>query len=251
MTRNDVISQAVDQCLKELYSYVQPKVTWEEFKKENEVYSNKYKVWESFKKSFHNKDKNLEIWLQYQASFPNWENKSITECIGPKPYEFYYLPKEVMKDICDNYIYAYNIDSQQELLNIISILKDYCRNPIVDKYINEYTDENGNWHPGHRSYGNPDNLEKEIEKILGDEAIDNSYYQHAIQDKFFEFLDMAGKFYNWTRDLNTFNLNVYLGPSPNSNKEKVIENWKIYRNKDIEIDENQIKIDYYGEDYDE
>lgn len=252
MTRNDVISQAVDQCLKELYSYVQPKVTWEEFEKENEVYSNKYKVWESFKTAFHNKDKNLEIWLQYQASFPNWENKSITECIGPKPYEFYYLPKEVMKDICDNYIYAYNIDSQQELLNIISILKDYCRNPIVDKYINEYTDENGNWHPGHRSYDHPDNLEKEIYKYLDSNFTGAEFINAEIlRDKFFEFLDMAGNFYNWNRDLNTFNLNVYLGPSPNSNKEKVIENWKIYRNKDIEIDENQIKIDYYGEDYDE
>jgi hypothetical protein len=251
MTRNDVISQAVDQCLKELYSYVQPKVTWEEFEKENEVYSNKYKVWESFKTAFHNKDKNLEIWLQYQASFPNWENKSITECIGPRPYEFYYLPKEVMKDICDNYIYAYNIDSQQELLNIISILKDYCRNPIVDKYINEYTDENGNWHPGYRSYDHPDNLEKELYNLIPDSGFTKSEIVESIQDKFFEFLDMAGKFYNWTRDLNTFNMNVYLGPSPNSNKEKVIENWKIYRNKDIEIDENQIKIDYYGEDYDE
>lgn len=251
MTRNDVISQAIDQCLKELYSYVQPKVTWEEFEKENKTYSKKYKIWENYSHAFHNRENKPEVWMQYNASFKDWENKSITECIGPKPYEFYYLPKEIMKDICDNYIDAYNIDSQQELLNTISILKDYCRNPIVDKYINEYTDENGNWHPGHRSYDHPDNLETEIEKILGDVAIDNSYYQHTILDKIFEFLDMAGKFYNWTRDLNTFNMNVYLGPSPNSNKEKVIENWKIYRNKDIEINENQIKIDYYGEDYDE
>ena len=33
-------------------------------------------------------------------------------------------------------------------------------------------------------------------------------------------------------------MNVYLGASPNSNKEKVIENWKVYRNKDISIDES-------------
>ena len=48
--------------------------------------------------------------------------------------------------------------------------------------------------------------------------------------------------------LNSFNVSVYLGASPNSNKKAVIENWKKYRNQDIEIDEEQIKKDYYGED---
>ena len=68
------------------------------------------------------------------------------------------------------------------------------------------------------------------------------------QDKFFEFLDMAGNFYNWNRNLNTFNMSVYLGPSPNCNKDGVIENWKKYRGVDIEIDEKQINKEFYGED---
>ena len=70
-----------------------------------------------------------------------------------------------------------------------------------------------------------------------------------IVNKFFEFLDMAGNFYNWNRDLNAFNVSVYLGPSPNSDKQTVIDNWKKYRNKDIEIDEEQIKKEFYEEDY--
>ena len=57
---------------------------------------------------------------------------------------------------------------------------------------------------------------------------------------------MAGKFYNSHWWLNSFNTTVYLGASPNSNKEAVIENWKKYRNKDIEIDESK----YNEEDYD-
>ena len=74
----------------------------------------------------------------------------------------------------------------------------------------------------------------------------------GLQDKFFEFLDMAGKFFRWDRDLNSFKMSVYLGPSPNSNKKAVIENWKKYRNKDIEINEERIIKEYfYGEDYDE
>ena len=32
---------------------------------------------------------------------------------------------------------------------------------------------------------------------------------------------MAGNFYNWNRDLNSFNVSVYMGPSPNSYKEAV------------------------------
>ena len=207
MTRNEVIGQAVDQCMKELYSFAVPKVSWEDFIEENKV----YKAGE------------------------------------PRPYEFYYLPKDIMKDICDSYIDVYQLDSQQELLNTISILKDYCRNPIVDKYIDEYTDEYGDWHPGHRDYDHPDNLEKELYNLIPDSGFTKSEIVKSIQDKFFEFLDMAGNFYNWNRDLNTFSMNVYLGASPNSNKEAVIENWKKYRNIDIEIDEEQIKRDYYGE----
>lgn len=226
MTKDNVISDAIEKCLKELYTLVIPSITWEEFEKECIEYSEKYKKWESERK------KNKEL-----------ENKSRKECIGPAPYEFYYLPKEIMKEICESYVYAYELDRHQNLLDIIEILKNYCKDPVVDKYVNDWTDETGIHHPGYRGYDHPDNLEKELEKILH-----NTSTVRLIQEKFFEFLDMAGEFFNWNRDLNTFNCSVYLGPSPNSNKEAVIENWKKYRNQDIEIDEEQIKKDYYGED---
>ena len=236
MTKDNVISDAIEKCLKELYTLAVPSVTWEEFEKECIEYSEKYKKWESEE-----------------------SDKSKKECIGPAPYEFYYLPREIMKDICDSYVHAYKLDNQQELLDTIETLKNYCKKPIVDKYVNDWTDETGFHHPGYRDYDHPDNLEKEIFSILKENS---NYWKSAIgesnpsdlskeiQSKFFEFLDMAGKFYNWNRDLNTFNCSVYLGPSPNSNKEAVIENWKKYRNQDIEIDEEQIKKDYYGEELD-
>ena len=250
INRTDLLSKAADDCLKELYEYVQPIVKWEDFIKECEIYTKRYEEWDTYNRVYHNRKENPEKWEKFKKLYEklDWENKSITECIGPRPYEFYYLPKDVMKDICESYIYAYRLDQQQELLDTINILKDYCRKPVVDKYIDSWTDEHGNHHPGYRSYDHPDNLEKEITKILGPEAEDNPYHVHKICNKFFEFLDMAGNFYNWNRDLNSFNISVYLGPSPNSNKEKVIENWKKYRNQDIEINEEQIKKDYYGED---
>ena len=258
VTRNKVLSRAVDDCMKELYSFVQPSVSWDKFTEENEIYSKIYKEHEQYRKAYYDRKKYPEVWEKVKSQYEvlEWNpSKSYKECIGPAPFEFYYLPKEIMKDICDGYVYAYRIDSQQELLNTILILKDYCRKPIVDKYIEEYTDEYGNWHPGYRSYDNPDNLEKEIFKI-----IDNNIplYQppkklvSELHDKFFEFLDMAGNFYNWNRDLNSFNMSVYLGASPCSNKDTVIENWKKYRNQDIKIDEKQIEKEYYGEeDFDE
>lgn len=226
ITRNKLLSQAVDDCMKELYSLVQPSVDWNDFIQENKSYSNQYKIWE-----------------KTRDTDPNYIGKSITECIGLRPYEFYYLPKDVMKEVVESYVYAYRMDVKQEFLNNIAILKDYCRNPIVDKYIDDYTDENGNRHPGYRGYDHPDNLEKEINKLLCKQfnSPELSGISNKVQDKFFEFLDMAGDFYEWNGDLNSFNMSVYLGPSPNSNKEAVIKNWKQYRNKDIEIDESKYK----------
>ena len=230
ITRDNVLSRAADDCMKELYSLVQPSIDWDEFIKENKIYSERYNKWE--------KERN---------SNPEYIGKSITECIGPRPFEFYYLPSCILKDVVDNYVRAYEIDSQQELLNIIQILKNYCKEPIVDKWI-EGEDEND---PGHRGYYHPDNLEKEITKILikYDDSMDSKQGEEIV-NKFFEFLDMAGKFFNWNRDLSAFYTTVYLGCSPNSNKEVVIENWKKYRKQDIEINEEQIKKNYYGEELD-
>ena len=229
-TRNKVLSNAVDECIKELYSFVQPSIDWDEFVKENKIYSERYKKWE--------KERN---------SNPEFIGKSITECIGPRPYEFYYLPKDIMKDICDSYVHAYRMDIKQEFLDNIKVLKDYCKKPIVDKWI-----EGENGFPGHRGYEHPDNLEKEINKLLCKQfnSPELSGISNKVQDKFFEFLDMAGNFFEWNSDLNSFNVSVYLGPSPNSNKQAVIENWKKYRNQDIKINEKEIKENYYGEELD-
>ena len=221
-TRDEVLSQAAEDCLKDFYKYAVPKVSWEDFLKENQEYTKKYNEWEKL------------------------ENRPpIKEFCGPRPYEFYYLPSDILKDIVLYYVHTYKIDAQQELLDTIKILKDYCKNPIVDKYI-----EGENGFPGHRGYEHPNNLEKELIEICDQHSHEPVNMAKEIQDKFFEFLDMAGNFFNWNRDLNSFNTTVYLGPSPNSNKQAVIDNWKQYRNKDIEIDEKQIKEDYYGEELD-
>lgn len=222
ITRRDVIADAADKCMKELYSLAQPAITWEDFIKENKEFIKREEEYYKLPK----------------------ENKiSYKEFMGPKPYEFYYLPKEVLKEIVDNYIYAYEIDEHQNLLDTIDLLKKYCDDPIEEFY---HPGEGEN--PGYRDYRHPDNLTtcliSELKEYANSDISEEIIYK--AKDLFFKFLDMAGKFYNSHWWLNSFNTTVYLGASPNSNKEAVIENWKKYRNKDIEIDESK----YNEEDYD-
>lgn len=256
MTREEVISQAVDQCLKELYKYAVPKITWEKFIEQNKLYSKCSKEWQEYHNAWINREKNPKLWESFKENYKllEWENKSEEECIGPKPFEFYYLPECIIKDIHDFYVDIYKFDSQQELLSTIEILKNYCKNPIITTYTVE---SEGNRYT--RGYDHPNNLEKEIKKKLEESPIisvppsnKEEYYTELskkLQNKFFEFLDKAGNFYNWNRDLNTFSTSVYLGPAPSSNKERVIKNWKQYKNKDIKINEEQIKKEYYEEDF--
>ena len=216
VTRREILSKAADDCMKEIYSYAQPSVEWEDFVQQNKDYSKKYNEWECLKKD---------------------ERPNIHDYCGPRPYEFYYIPKNLMKEIVDSYISAYKIDEHNNLVEIIKILKDYCEKPIVDKYIEDYTDEYGNHHPGYRGYDHP----KSIKEAISEELNINNNLAEDAWNKVKEYLDMAEEFFNWNSELNSFNMTVYLGQSPNSNKDAVIENWKKYKGVDIVIDENKYK----------
>ena len=244
ITRKTVLKHAVEECIKELYSLAQPHIDWEEFKKECKNYSNRFETWEIFRRAQIKKDEFPQEWAHQKIVHPNWENKSITECIGPRPFEYYYLPERVKDTIVEEYVDAYKLDSQQELLDTIEILKNYCNDPIIDKWI-----DNDEYGRGYKSYVRPACLKANIVEFLEEhyDLQDSEYNSDSqeILDIFFEFLDMAGKFFNWNSELNFFNTNVYLGASPSSNKQAVIDNWKIFRKTNIEIDDSE--YDEYDE----
>ena len=185
ITRRDVIADAADKCMKELYSLAQPAITWEDFIKENQEFIKREEEY---------------------YKLPKENRISYKEFMGPKPYEFYYLPKEVLKEIVDNYIYAYEIDEHQNLLDTIDLLKKYCDDPIEEFY---HPGEGEN--PGYRDYRHPDNLAtcliSELKEYANSDISEEIIYK--AKDLFFKFLDMAGKFYNSHWWLNSFNTTVY------------------------------------------
>ena len=214
ITRRDVLEKASMDCLKELYAHAQPTVDWDDFMQQNKDYSEKYKQWEQMT-----------------------NRPPIKEFCGLRPFEFYYLPKEVMKEIADAYVRAYEIDKHAELIDIIEILKGYCNKPIEEAYVEESDGER------RRGYIYPLPIQEWIAGILrgyydDSECSDHSTVAKELCEEFYHYLDKAGKFYSWNMDINAFNTTVYLGPSPNSNKEAVIENWKKYRNTEITIDDS-------------
>lgn len=247
ITKSDVIGKAVNNCMKVLYSLAQPHIEWDEFVKENKIYSGRYKAWERFHKLSKQEALSEEELKEFSTYPGEWKDKSIEDCIGPAPYKFYYLPREVLKEVVDSFINAYELDHHQQLLDTIHILKNYCEDPIVDKYIEREGDQ-----PGYRGYDHPKNLKQEVTRLLDmyfyNSDCDLFAVAEDIEKIFFNFLDMAGKFFDWNSDLNTFNMNVYLGASPYSNKQGVIDNWKKYRNKTIEIDDSE--YDNEEQDYD-
>ena len=220
-TRDDVIIEAIEQCMKELYTLVQPEVKFSDFMKECEEYSKKYEEWQYM-------DRN--------------KRPGIQEYCGPQPFEFYYINRDVMKEICDRYVYIYELDKQEELESVRDVLMNYFKEPIVEVF----EQKEGEMHSS-RSYSHPDNLKKEIEKILSDKEKTEAVYG-LIENFFF----MATRFFCWNRDLNKFSTSVYLGASPCTNAERVIDNWKKYRNKDIEIiPDKYVKLYCEGEDEDD
>lgn len=135
---------------------------------------------------------------------------------GPKPYEFYYLPKEVFDYIAESYIKAYKIRS---LFNDhLDLILNYFKDPIINKYVKK---EDA---PGYRDYEHITPLKD----IIGSDNM----------NKVKEYVEKARNFYRFNHELNSFNMTVYLGASPSSDKQSVIDNWKEYRGQDITIDES-------------
>lgn len=222
LDRDEILKKAYHECMAEMYAKAQPSADY-------------YQLLEDAKNGKIGKDERV--------------------------YERHYLSHEEFKHILGKYKDAYNIRSHWE--DDIEVLERYIKEGgSKDKYIEPYTDEKDNYHPGYRSYEKVAPLKKQLAEIFhesdfytgsemneaSEELINNLY------DKVTDIVDTCKNFYRFDREESSFDCSVALGPSPCSNKDIVIEYWKS-QGIDIEIEERNPLLfwdmDYYGDSFEE
>lgn len=128
ISKDEILEKAVDDCLDKMYRASYPSITLDEYKKQHEGMTEE------------EKDKS-------------------------QLFNSHYLPSKVYDAIKDDFVEAYELKSQ--LPTIIDILKDYFKEPVVDKWI-EGKDDND---LGHRGYERPEPMDEEtfktVEKYMG------------------------------------------------------------------------------------
>ena len=135
--------------------------------------------------------------------------------------------------IRQKYIEAYNFKEQfkEDCDVIIRDLKEGCNK---DKYIPEYTDKNGNYHPGTRGYEKVPSLDKQIGKDNAKKVID--------------LIEQRRDYYRFDRLESNFMASLALNDSPSTNPETVINYWKSM-GVDITIDPRHYSFDdFWSED---
>lgn len=174
-------------------------------------------------------------------------------------YNRHYISKEELEYIVNKYIEAYGMTEHWK--SDVETIEDYLINGgYKNTYVDSSTDDNGKYHPGHRSYENVAPLRKQIKEILKDEYGED-WYEFAdekaatITDKVMETIKNCKDFYRFDREANEFKAAIYLGAAPTSDPDIVRKWWKDNYNVDIEIEERNPLLlweqDNYGDAFEE
>lgn len=184
-TRNDIIDEAIDNCLSEIYEKAQPSFDWKKLKDDckNDL-SHLYK----------------DFW------------------------QHHYLPHDEYVEIVEKYINLYRIHNEwkEDADLIISYLAE---GGYKDKYFPEQIDKDGFKHPSYRGYENVAPIKNQIGEILNESVEeDSNVLCDKIVDKIFEVINNCKDFYNPHREENGFRMSV-MNYSPCSNKNTVEKYW--------------------------
>ena len=230
--RDDVLIKAVEDCYREMFAKAQPEADWD------------------------------NLIAEYKAG-------KIDEKKDGPIYDRHYLSQEEYNYILDKYLRAYKIESEWK--EDIEILEDYLnKGGSKDKYIEAYTDENGNYHPGYRGYEKVSPIKDQIKEYfeknvcVGPGGDINKNVEDIIKIVM-DDIATCKDFYQFNMDEMKFRNTLALGATPTSNKETVKKWWKEHYGVDIEIEDripklfwymdngytHQDLIEEFGENYDE
>lgn len=198
--RRTILDQALHDCYKEMYAKAQPSADWDQIVQE----------------------------------FKDGKRDSVE-----RVYEQHYLSKEEYKYITEKYANAYNINSHWR--DDIEVLENYLTNGgNRDKYIKEHIDENGNWHPGYRSYEKVPALREQLAEIIKDENV-----LGEVVDKVMSTIKECKDYYRFDREASDWGISCALGASPTSNPETVKKYWKEKTGEDINIELHLPELFWY------
>ena len=207
LDRKEILSKAVHDCFKEMYAKSQPSGDWDQIIKEYET-------------GVRGKDERV--------------------------YEQHYLSQEEYIYILEKYLDAYNIRTQWK--EDVGIVEEYLNDGgLKDKYIKDYTDKNGDFHPGYRSTEKVPPIKTQILKYLDkrNKSSENEEIATALHKIVMKTISECKNFYQFDREESSFRMTVALGASPCSNAETVKQYWKEKTGEDIVIEERNPKLFWY------
>lgn len=217
--REDVLSKALMDCIKEMFAKAQPPADFDNLIAEKKA------------------------------------GKIDEDKDGPV-YDRHYLSYEEFNYILDKYKKAYRIASEWK--EDIDILEEYLvQGGSKDKYVESYTDEDGTFHSAHHSYEKVKPLKDQIFEYLRDVHVyDDTQLAEDLGDKISEIvmniISDCKNFYNFNADEMKFINTLMMWATPTSNKETVKKWWKEHYDVDIEIEDRNPLLfwdyDYYGDD---
>jgi hypothetical protein len=217
--REDVLHKAFMDCIKEMYAKAQPAADFENILQEKK------------------------------------DGKIDEEKDGPI-YNRHYLSMDEFIYIMNKYMEAYRILSEWK--DDVSVVEEYLeKGGSKDKYIEKYTDENGDFHPGYRGYEKVAPIKEQIFKYICESQ--GEYIAEELTDKITEIvmntINECKNFYTFNRDEMKFRNTLAMWATPTSNKETVKKWWKDHYDVDIEIEDRNPLLfwdyDYYGDNIDE
>ena len=208
LTREEILNKAYHDCMCEMYAKAQPEADWD------------------------------NIVEEYRTGKLGKEDRV---------YERHYLSMDEFLYIRDKYKEAYNI-KKTWIPNLEFLEKLLIEGGLKDKYNPDWTDEQGNHHPGYRSAEDVPPLEQqifeEIHNVIGD-RVQVEGWAISITEMIMNIINNYKDFYRFDREADDFDINISLGASPCTNADTVKKWWKENYNQDIEIEERNPRLFWY------